>query len=136
MNRRRFLAAGAVTLSACATPIGKAQPRLVVVGAGFGGATVAKYVASWDRGIEVTLVEQNERFISCPISNLVLGGNRTMQDITRSYDSLRQYGVELVRAQARAINTAKRSPVLTGGKSLSYDRLVLAPGVDFLFGEV
>jgi len=90
MNRRRFLAAGAVTLSACATPIGKAQPRLVVVGAGFGGATVAKYVATWDRGIDVTVVEQDERFISCPISNLVLGGNRTMQDITRSYDGLRK----------------------------------------------
>jgi sulfide dehydrogenase [flavocytochrome c] flavoprotein chain len=136
MNRRRFIAAGAATLAACATPLGKAKPRVVVVGAGFGGATAAKYVASWDRGIEVTLVEQNERFISCPISNLVLGGNRTMQDITRSYDSLRKYGVELVRAQALAINTAKRTVVLTGGKSLSYDRLVLAPGVDFLFGEV
>ena len=58
MNRRRFLAAGAVTLSACATPIGKAQPRLVVVGAGFGGATVAKYVASWDRGIESALTSE------------------------------------------------------------------------------
>src|SRR4051812_3211784 len=136
MNRRRFLAASAATLTACATPLGKAKPRLVVVGAGFGGAAVAKYVASWDRGIDITVVEQNERFISCPISNLVLGGNRTMQDITRSYDGLRKYSVELVRAQALAIDAAKRTVTLAGGKSLSYDRLVLSPGVDFLFGEV
>jgi sulfide dehydrogenase [flavocytochrome c] flavoprotein subunit len=136
VNRRRFLAASAATLTACATPLGKAKPRLVVVGAGFGGAAVAKYVASWDRGIDITVVEQNERFISCPISNLVLGGNRTMQDITRSYDGLRKYSVELVRAQALAIDAAKRTVTLAGGKSLSYDRLVLSPGVDFLFGEV
>ena len=136
MNRRRFLAAGAATLTACATPLGKAKPRVLVVGAGFGGATVAKYVALWDRSIDVTVVEQNDRFISCPISNLVLGGNRTMQDITRSYDGLRKYGIELVRAQALTINAAQRTVALAGGKSLNYDRLVLSPGVDLLFGEV
>ena len=136
MNRRRFLAAGAAAVTACATPLGKAKPRVVVVGAGFGGATVAKYIALWDRGIDVTVVEQNERFISCPISNLVLGGNRTMQDITRSYDGLRQHGVQIVRAQALAIDAAKRTVTLASGQALAYDRLVLSPGIDLLFGEV
>ena len=136
MNRRRFLAAGATALAACATSVGKARPRVVVVGAGFGGATLAKYIALWDRGIDVTLVERGERFISCPISNLVLGGTRTMQDITQSYDGLRKYGVQLAKAEALAIDSAKRTISLSGGSTLPYDRLVLSPGVDFLFDEV
>ena len=136
MNRRHFLAAGAAVLAGCATPLGKAKPRVVVVGAGFGGATVAKYIALWDRGIDVTLVERGERFISCPISNLVLGGTRTMQDITRNYDGLRKYGVQLAKAEALAIDGAKRTVSLSGGSTLPYDRLVLSPGVDFLFAEV
>ncbi|TMG73847.1 MAG: flavocytochrome C [Betaproteobacteria bacterium] len=136
MNRRRFLAAGATALAACATSVGKARPRVVVVGAGFGGATLAKYIALWDRGIDVTLVERGERFISCPISNLVLGGTRTMQDITQNYDGLRKYGVQLAKAEALAIDSAKRTISLSGGSTLPYDRLVLSPGVDFLFDEV
>ena len=136
MNRRHFLAAGAAALAGCATPLGKAKPRVVVVGAGFGGATAAKYIALWDRGIDVTLLERGERFISCPISNLVLGGTRTMQDITQNYDGLRRYGVRLVKAEALAIDGAKRAVSLNGGGALPYDRLVLSPGVDFLFNEV
>ena len=136
MNRRRFLAAGATALAACATSVGKARPRVVVVGAGFGGATLAKYIALWDRGIDVTLVERGERFISCPISNLVLGGTRTMQDITQNYDGLRKYGVQLAKAEALAIDSAKRTISLSGGSTLPYDRLVLSPGIDFLFDEV
>jgi sulfide dehydrogenase [flavocytochrome c] flavoprotein subunit len=136
MNRRRFLAASATALAGCATSLGKARPRVVVVGAGFGGATLAKYIALWDRGIDVTLVERGERFISCPISNLVLGGTRTMQEITQSYDALRKYGVHLAKAEALAIDSAKRTLSLSAGSTLAYDRLVLSPGVDFLFDEV
>jgi sulfite dehydrogenase len=136
MNRRRFLAAGAAALAGCATPLGRAKPRVVVVGAGFGGATAAKYLTLWDRGLDVTLVERGERFVSCPISNLVLGGNRSMQDITRSYDGLRRHGVRLMRGEVLAVDAAKRAVVLADGGTLAYDRLVLSPGVDFLFGEV
>jgi len=137
MKRRDFLMLTAVAaLAGCASAERRAKARVVVIGAGFGGATAAKYVAMWDPGIEVILVERGERFISCPISNLVLAGNRTMQDITRGYEGLRKYGVQVVSAEAAAVDGAKRSVTLNDGRTLTYDRLVLSPGVDFLFNEV
>jgi len=137
MKRRDFLKlTGAAALGGCATGERRAKARVVVIGAGFGGATAAKYVAMWDPNIDVTLVERGERFVSCPISNLVLGGNRTMQDITRGYEGLRKYGVRMVNAEAAAVDGAKRSVTLKDGRTLAYDRLVLSPGVDFLFNEV
>ena len=73
---------GLSLLSGCATSGGGNGPKVVVVGGGFGGATAAKYVRMWsDHGIAVTLVEPNASFVSCPISNLVLGGVKTMADI-------------------------------------------------------
>ena len=137
MRRREFLKlAGAATLAGCATRGSAAKARVVVIGAGFGGATAAKYLALWDPGIEVTVVERGTEFISCPISNLVLGGNRTMQDITRGYDGLRKHGVQLVSADAVAVDSAKRSVTLADGRTLAYDRLVLSPGIDFLYGDI
>ena len=137
MRRRDFLKlAGAATLAGCAARGGAAKARVVVIGAGYGGATAAKYVAMWDPRIEVTIVERGEQFVSCPISNLVLGGNRTMQDITRGYDGLRRHGVQLVKAEALAVDSAKRTVALSSGGTLGYDRLVLSPGIDFLFGDI
>ena len=137
MKRRQFLKlAGAATLAGCATRATSAKARVVVIGAGYGGATAAKYIAMWDPAIEVTVVERGTQFVSCPISNLVLGGNRTMQDITRGYDGLRRHGVRIVNADALAVDSTKRTVNLTGGSTLAYDRLVLSPGVDFLYSEV
>ena len=68
---------------------GKASGHVVVVGGGYGGATIAKYLRMWSEGgVQVTLIERNPSFISCPISNLVIGGTKTMEDITVSYDGL------------------------------------------------
>jgi len=140
MKRRDFLklagAASAASLTACASAPRAPKARVVVVGAGYGGATAAKYVRLWDASIDVVLVERNAEFVSCPISNLVLGGNRTMKDITRSYDGLGKYGVKLVRGEALAVDVAGKRVRLGSGESLQYDRVVLSPGVDFLFQEV
>jgi len=137
MKRRDFLKlAGAASLAGCATRSGAAKARVVVIGAGFGGATAAKYLAMWDPAIEVTVVERGTQFVSCPISNLVLGGNRTMQDITRGYDGLRKHGVQLLIADAVSVDAAKRTVGLNDGRTLPYDRLVLSPGIDFLYGEI
>jgi len=142
MRRRDFLklagaAASATTFAGCATPGSfKARPRVVVIGAGFGGATAAKYVAMWDPGIHVVLVERGSEFVSCPISNLVLGGNRTMADITRGYDGLRKYGVDVLNGEALAIDAEKKLVRFGRGSELVYDRLVLSPGVDFLPAEI
>jgi len=138
MRRRQFLKfAGAASLAGCATPGSvKAKPRVLVIGAGFGGATAAKYVAMWQPSVQVVLVDRQSEFVSCPISNLVLGGNRSMRDITHSYDGLRKYGVDVLNGEAVAIDSAKQLVTFGRGSQLVYDRLVLAPGVDFLFNEV
>jgi NADPH-dependent 2,4-dienoyl-CoA reductase/sulfur reductase-like enzyme len=141
-ERRDFLKAGAgLALSAfggCATPMGaRGLGRVVVIGGGYGGATAAKYLAMWGgRAVNVTLVEPNPAFVSCPLSNLVLGGSKELADITVSYDALGNRGVSLIRDTAVAVDPDKRTVKLAGGFTLAYDRLVLSPGVDFLWDRV
>ena len=136
MRRRDFLKlAGAVSLAGCATAV-PSKARVVVIGGGFGGATAAKYIRLWDPSIDVVLVERESAFVSCPISNLVLGGFTGMQEITRGYDALRRHGVQVVRDEVVAIDADKRSVRLAGGNTLAYERLVVSPGVDFMFGDI
>jgi len=138
MRRRDFLKlAGAASLAGCAGPgASPSKARVVIIGGGFGGATAAKYIRLWDPSIDVVLVEREAQLVSCPMSNLVLGGYAGMQDIARGYDALRRHGVQVVRDDATAIDAAKKSVRLAGGRELGYERLVVSPGVDFLFGEV
>lgn len=109
-----------------------APARVVVIGGGFGGATAARYLRHWSRGaVDVTLVEPDAAFVSCPLSNLVVGGQRGMADITLPYDALaRRHGVRHVRDTALAIDPTARTVRLAGGATLRYDRLVLSPGVE------
>ena len=137
-DRRDFLkltgAAAALAAAGCATTAPKA--RVVVIGAGFGGAAAAKYIRMWDPAIDVVLVERANIFTSCPISNLVLGGSKTMEDIRHSYDGLRKHGVQVVFDEATAVDAAKRAVRLERGGDLAYDRLIVAPGIDFMFDQV
>lgn len=111
--------------------------RVVVVGGGYGGATAAKYLAMWGEGaVDVTLVESDAAFVSCPLSNLVVGGSKTLADITVSYDGLARRGVKIVRDTAAAVDAEKRIVRLASGSQLAYDRLVLSPGVDYLYDRV
>jgi sulfide dehydrogenase [flavocytochrome c] flavoprotein subunit len=127
-------AAGLLGLAGCATTASGSGPKVVVVGGGYGGATAAKYVRMWsDYGINVTLVEPNAAFVSCPLSNLVLGGSKTMADITTPYDNLtRRHGVNVVRDSVTRIDPDKQMVMLAGGGQLAYDRLILSPGVDIM----
>lgn len=142
MRRRQFIhAAGtfaALASTGCASIVGKAKPHVVVVGGGFGGATAAKYVRMWSEGaIDVTMVEPNASFISCPLSNLVLGGSRQLTDLTMSYASLStQHGIRVIQSTAQDIDPAKRTVKTAGGQVLQYDRLIVSPGVDFMFDEL
>jgi sulfide dehydrogenase [flavocytochrome c] flavoprotein chain len=109
-------------------PIG----RVVVVGGGYAGATVAKYLRLWSLGsVEVVVVEPNSQFVSCPLSNLVLGGSKSINDLTFGYEALKaNHGIKWVQDTVTAIDaTAKKVTMLRG--ELSYDRLIVAPGVDF-----
>lgn len=143
MKRRQFLqaAGGAAVLAAsagCASMRGGSQGKVVVVGGGYGGATAAKYLRMWSQGtLDVTLVEPNASFVSCPLSNLVVAGSRQMSDITVPYDGLaRNHGVRLVRDSASGIDVERRSLRLASGASLPYDRLVLSPGVDMVYDSM
>jgi sulfide dehydrogenase [flavocytochrome c] flavoprotein subunit len=108
------------------------KARVIVIGGGFGGATAAKYLRIADPSIQVTLVEPNTKFVTCPFSNLYLGGLRTMESITHSYNALRnKHGVNVVHDLVTAIDPAKKTVTLKSGKHLSYDRLVVSPGIDF-----
>src|SRR5512134_128786 len=133
----KALSAGATvtTLSACASMQSKPTlGRVVVVGAGYGGLTAAKYLRLWSDGaIEVTLVDPNEAFISCPISNLVIGGSKSMADITRSFAGLDKYGIKRVRDTVTAVDAEKKQVRLASGGTLPYDRLVVSPGIEFMY---
>ena len=145
LNRRDFLktaglAAGTLALpglSGCALG---SRPRghVVVVGGGYGGATVAKYLRMWSSlGVDVTLVERNPQFISCPISNLVIGGDKTLADITLGYDGLRdKWGVKVIHDSVVGLDAGARKLTLASGGVLGYDRLVLSPGIEFMFDQV
>ena len=141
LNRRQILLAGVAgttaSLAGCASVVtGKPIARVVVIGGGFGGATAAKYIRLWEPRIEVTLVERNPEFISCPISNLVVAGYRQLSEITLPYDGLAKHGVRLVRDEATAIDFEKKQVRLARGDTLSYDRLVVAPGIDVQFDKI
>jgi sulfite dehydrogenase len=142
LDRREFIkwmsaGAGVAAIAGCAgTGGGTSAGRVVVIGAGYGGATAAKYVRMWAPDIEVTLVERNSEFISCPISNLVLGGSKTLADITVGYGGLAKYGVKMVRDDAIAVDSAKREVRLASGATLGYDRLIVSPGIDFMYETI
>jgi NADPH-dependent 2,4-dienoyl-CoA reductase/sulfur reductase-like enzyme len=132
-------AAGA-GLGGCATSMKgdfapKTSRRVVVIGGGWGGATAAKYVRLADPSIEVYLLEPNRRFVSCPFSNLVLSGVRSIDNLTFGYDGLRKHGVKVLHETAAAIEPDRRR-VRVGEGYLEYDRLVVSPGVDFQWEQV
>jgi NADH dehydrogenase FAD-containing subunit len=109
---------------------------VVVIGGGYGGATAARFLNLWAPDLDVTLVEPNAQFVSCPMSNLVLGGNRDLSEVTMSYDGLRQRGIRVVQDTAAAVDPDSRQVRLARGSTLQYDRLILSPGVDFLYAQI
>lgn len=143
-TRRDFIkVAGVATASGLGTlvlPFGalaKARSKVVIIGGGYGGATCAKYIRKLAPGIDVTLVEQNKKFVTCPFSNTVIGGMKRIEDITHSYDKLKQrHGVKVVHDVATDIDAAKKTVKLKGGKSLSYDKLVVSPGIEFIWNKI
>jgi NADPH-dependent 2,4-dienoyl-CoA reductase/sulfur reductase-like enzyme len=145
LTRRDFLRTsggglGLGLLAGCAAPMaGDVAPkkgrRVVVVGGGWGGASAAKYLRLADPAIEVVLLEPNENFVSCPFSNLVLSGVRTIGSITFDYRGLRRHGVNVMRREATAIEPDTRR-VRVGEGYVQYDRLIVSPGVEFQWEQV
>jgi sulfide dehydrogenase [flavocytochrome c] flavoprotein chain len=148
MQRRHFLnqstvlaglgLGGAAFLSACASMGTPSKAKVLVVGGGYGGATAAKYVRLLSNyQIDVVLVEPNASFVSCPLSNLVVGGSKGMADITTPYDALSgKHGVTMVRDRVASIDAVQKSVTLAGGARIAYDKLILSPGVDLMWDSI
>jgi sulfide dehydrogenase [flavocytochrome c] flavoprotein chain len=136
-SRRQVIAAAAAGAAnaALARPLRAqgAQPRIVVVGGGFGGATVARFLKRADPKLDVTLVEANPIFSSCPFSNEVIAGLRDMASQYFRYDRIAADGIAIVHQPAIAVDAAARSVTMGDRTRLGYDRLVIAPGIDLRF---
>jgi sulfide dehydrogenase [flavocytochrome c] flavoprotein chain len=139
-TRRKFGAlAGAAGIAAIGVREAKSttNARVVVVGGGIGGATVAKYLAASAPSLEVTLVEPKQRYTTCFFSNYYLAGLRSLESLTHDYETLAQrYGIKVVHEPATAIDPVAKTVALTGGAKLEYDRAVVAPGIAFKFGTI
>jgi NADPH-dependent 2,4-dienoyl-CoA reductase/sulfur reductase-like enzyme len=148
-DRRTFLKAIGVgtaataapaIFTACATaPADPPKPigRVIVIGGGYGGATAAKYIRMWSqRRIEVFMIERSTQFVSCPLSNLVLGGSRQIGDLTMGYEKLREYGVQVIRDEVTEIIVERKRVRLKRIEDLPYDRLVVSPGIDFEYNLI
>ena len=148
MERRSFLklmgagaGLGAASLMTGCAGLGMEGPtggrRVVVVGGGYGGTIAAKYIRMMDKNIEVVLVERNDHFVSCPFSNLYIGGlMKDLSALTITYDKLAaNHGIKFVQAEVTGVD-AKAKMVSTSRGDIRYDHLVLSPGVDFRTAEV
>jgi sulfide dehydrogenase [flavocytochrome c] flavoprotein chain len=143
INRRQFIqaasAAGTLLLSnhsfarASKPPLG----RVVIIGGGYAGLTAAKYIRLWSLGnIETVVIEKSTQFVSCPLSNLVLGGSKSIHDLTFGYDLVkRNHNVKIVNDEVTAIDSAAKKVTMKRGE-ITYDRLIIAPGVDFIYDKL
>ena len=141
-TRRKFLKAGIAAavagtgMSYGSFAIGGAGKKVVVVGGGIGGATAAKYIRMMDPSVDVTVIEANKDYYTCFMSNEVLSGERTLDSIRFGYTGLAKHGVNVVHDMVTGIDAGKRVVKTAGGKSFSYDRCIVAPGVDFKWDAI
>jgi sulfide dehydrogenase [flavocytochrome c] flavoprotein chain len=142
MNRRRWLelmalaAAGALAGASRAASGARARPRVIIAGGGFAGSACALRLRQLNADIDLVLIDPLERYTTCPMSNEVIAGLRDLASITVSRGGLRQAGVGLVADRVGAIDAARRRVRLTGGTTLAFDRLVIAPGIRFLWERI
>ena len=141
-NRRKFIKLLGATTAALSTAgllsgcIKTAAARVVIVGGGFGGSTCAKYLRNFDGSLDITLIEPSPRFVTCPFSNMVISGMRTMDSISHDYTAQTNRGINVVHARVQDVDAVTKKVILDNGKMLEYDRLVLAPGIDFKWDEI
>jgi sulfide dehydrogenase [flavocytochrome c] flavoprotein chain len=137
MDRRHFIGHSAAAVGLLAGLTGQTRAaslqkaEILVIGGGYGGATAAKYLRLFSNNTaRVTLIEPNASFISCPMSNLVIGGSRTMAEITSPYDTLsKRHGIKIIQDSVVSIDPTQKTVKLASGKSLRYDKAVVSPGI-------
>ena len=141
INRRNFAkiigSAGLASTLGMPSLVFGASKKVVVVGGGFGGATAAKYLRKLDPSIDVTLVEPNPTYYTCPFSNTVLGGIKDMSEIAHGYGAMKnKHGVRVIHAKAKNVNSNSKTVTLDNGRKLDFDRAIVSPGVDLRFDSM
>jgi sulfide dehydrogenase [flavocytochrome c] flavoprotein subunit len=126
--------AAAGVLPACSKSPDRA--KVIIIGGGFGGATCARYLQRFDSQIDITLIEPSTRYITCPFSNTVIAGMQQMDAITHDYSAHKTRGINVIHARARDVDVPGKKITLDNGDELAYDRLVIAPGIDFKWENV
>lgn len=137
IQRRRILQAAACTTALLTANVSMARAskppigRVVIIGGGYAGTTAAKYIRMWGLGnIETIVIEPSSQFVSCPLSNLVLGGSKSIHDLTFGYNMVSQHhGIQWVKDSVVSVDTSAKRVRMSNGE-LSYDRLIVAPGID------
>ncbi|MGB4118333.1 MAG: FCSD flavin-binding domain-containing protein [Polaromonas sp.] len=132
LSRRKLLQVGTTALVVHPfLSLAQAGQSIVIIGGGFGGATAAKYLKRFNPALRVTLIEPNAEFVMCPLSNRVIYGGMSLRDISRPYDRfVAKYDIRWIRAMADDIDP-DRKEVRVGKERISYDRLIVSPGVDY-----
>ncbi|WP_114636674.1 NAD(P)/FAD-dependent oxidoreductase [Polynucleobacter necessarius] len=143
MDRRHFIGNSVAALGLLAGFSGQARANLqkaeiLVIGGGYGGATAAKYLRLFSNNTaKVTLIEPNPTFISCPLSNLVVGGSRTLSELTSSYDNLsKRHGIKIIQDSVTSMDPDKKTVKLAPGKTLRYDKALVSPGVTLMMNSI
>src|SRR6185312_8832350 len=135
MTRRdvaRGIAVSAVAALPCPS-FAQGAARIVVIGGGFGGASCARALRKLDPKLQVSLIEPNQTFTACPFSNEVIVGMRELPAQQFTYDKIAADGVTVIPQAAARVDPRARTVTLADGNSLTYDRLVLSPGIDLRF---
>jgi len=110
--------------------------RVVVIGGGAGGASVARALKLGAPALRVTLIEPNRVYSSSFFSNLYLGGFRSYNSLNHNYDGLRRLGVRVVHQRATSVNTSRKTVRTSEGQTLSYDKLVVSPGIEVKYESI
>jgi sulfide dehydrogenase [flavocytochrome c] flavoprotein subunit len=132
----RIFVAGAATLAAPSLLHAKAQGRLLIIGGGFGGASAARFASINFPHIDVTIIEPQKSFVTCPYGNLLLGGTKKLSDITHSYAGLKRRGINFIHDWVDSIEAGARTVKLRGGKTVAYDKLIVSPGIGIKWGAL
>jgi len=136
MTRRNIVAgvAAAALAHGFASPsVAQSSARIVVIGGGFAGASCARALRQIDAKLEVTLIEPNRIFTACPFSNEVIAGLRDLTAQQFGYDRIIAEGVTVIAEAVARVDPQARTVELADGRSIGYDRLILAPGIDLRF---
>lgn len=139
-TRRRFLATAATAALLAGFPArvraAGTSARVVVVGGGYAGATAARFLRAADPRIEVTLIEPNRDYVSCPFSNAVIGGLEPFSVLRFGYGGVEGTGVRVVFDKAARVDPVEKTVRTEGGLVFAYDRLIMAPGIEFIWNAI